>query len=329
MSIVKMSYRSALGLALREEMQQDENVFVIGEDIGIYGGNFGVTRHLLEEFGPTRIVDAPIAESSYTGLAVGAAMTGLRPVVEMIFSDFVAFAADSLVNQAAKIHYMYGGQSKVPLVMRLPAGHGTGAAAQHSQNLEAWFAHVPGLKVVTPSTPAQAKGLLKAAIRDDNPIVFVEHKSLYGVSGEVEDDPQFILPLDQAVVEKTGSDVTIIAWGRLLIRAMAASIQLEEEGISAEIVNPISLYPLDMATIEASVAKTGRVVIAHEAAKTGGVGAEISARLSEGSCFKKLKAPVVRLAGLDVPIPFSKELEAAVAPNREDIKEAVYEVMEG
>lgn len=329
MSMVKMTYRAALNLALREEMRRDKNILVIGEDIGIYGGNFGVTRHLLEEFGPTRIVDAPIAESSYTGLAVGAAMTGLRPVVEMIFSDFVAFAADSLVNQAAKVHYMYGGQSRVPLVMRLPAGHGTGAAAQHSQNLEAWFAHVPGLKVVTPSTPAQAKGLLKAAIRDDNPVVFVEHKGLYGVAGEVEDDPQFILPLDRAVVEKTGSDVTIIAWGRLLIRAMAASIQLEEEGISAEIVNPISLYPLDMATIEASVAKTGRVVIAHEAAKTGGVGAEISARLSEGPCFKKLKAPVVRLAGLDVPIPFSKELEAAVAPNREDIKEAVYEVMEG
>lgn len=328
MDTKKMTYGAALRMALREEMEKNENVFLMGEDIGVYGGNFGVTEGLLEEFGEGRVMDTPITESVMVGTATGAAITGLRPVAEMIFSDFIAFGMDSLVNQAAKTHYMYGGQEKVPLVVRLPSGHGTGAAAQHSQNLEAWFCHVPGLKVVTPTTPAQAKGLLKAAIRDDNPVVFVEHKYLYKIAGEVPLNPEYTINIGESIVEKEGSDVTIVAWGKLLIRAMAAVQPLEDMGISIEIINPTTLYPMDMRPIESSVKKTGRLMIAHEAAKTGGVGAEIAAKITESDCFDYLKGPIRRLCSLDVPIPFNKKLEDAVAPKTEDIVAAVIGMME-
>lgn len=327
MKCQEMSYREALRLALSEEMRRDENVVLIGEDIGLYGGSFKVTFGMIEEFGERRIMDTPISESCIIGCSVGAAMTGLRPVCEMMFSDFIAYGMDSLANQAAKMRYMFGGKAKVPMVVRLPGGCGTGAAAQHSQSLEAWACHVPGLKVVTASTPAQAKGLLKAAIRDNNPVCFYEHKLLYNMKGPVPENEDYIIELGKSYVEREGKDITIVSWGRMLVECIKAAERLAEEGIEAEVINPMTLYPMDMEPIDASVKKTGRLLVVHEAAKTGGLGGEIVSRVVESDCFNYLKAAPIRLGGLDVPIPHNKYLEQAVVPQLEDIEDAVSVLM--
>ncbi len=312
----EITYKQAIQEALREEMRRDERVFLLGEDIGVYGGAFGVTLGFLEEFGKERVRDTPISELGIVGAAVGAALLGMRPVVEIMFMDFAMLALDQLANQAAKMRFMFGGKARVPMVFRAPQGAGTGAAAQHSQSLEALFIHFPGLKVVMPSTPADAKGLLKAAIRDDNPVVFIEHKLLYNRKGPVPEG-EHLVPLGKAEVKRPGRDLTIIALSAMLPKALAAAEVLAAEGIEAEVLDPRSLAPLDEATILESVRRTNRVLITHEACRTGGVGAEILARIVEGG-FDSLDAPVRRLAGRDLPIPYSKELERQVIPQEED-----------
>jgi len=324
----KMTYREAIRLGMIEEMRHDDTVIFMGEDIGAYGGAFGLSAGMLEEFGEERILDTPISEAAIVGTAVGAAATGLRPICEIMFMDFITFAMDALVNQGAKMRYMFGGQTQVPMVLRLPAGSGLGAGAQHSQSLEAWLCHVPGLKVVTPSTPAQAKGLIKAAIRDNNPVCFIEHKLLYEIEDAVSLDEDFIVEIGKTFIERPGKDVTIVTYGTLLPKAMEAAAFLAEEGIEVEILNPVTLYPMDMKPIFDSVIKTGRVIVAHEAPKTGGIGGEIVARIAESEAFDYLNAPMIRLAGLDVPIPYNKELEAAVTPQKSDFVRAVYRLLD-
>jgi pyruvate/2-oxoglutarate/acetoin dehydrogenase E1 component len=322
----EITYAEAIREALRQEMRRDERVFLIGEDIGIYGGAFGVTYGLLEEFGEERVRDTPISEQAIAGAATGAALTGMRPVAEIMFMDFIALAMEQLANQAAKIHFMFGGKAEVPMVLRTPAGAGTGAAEQHSQSLEAWFVHVPGLKVVMPSTPYDAKGLLLSAIRDDNPVIFVEHKLLYSTKGPVPEE-EYTIPLGVADVKREGGDVTVVATSVMVKRALAAAEKLAQEGIEVEVVDPRTLKPLDTETITQSVTKTGRFIIVHEAPKTGGFGAEVSARITEGESFFYLEAPVRRLAGMDVPIPYNRNLERGVVPQEEDIIEAVREIV--
>lgn len=323
----EMTYAQALRAALREEMLRDERVFLIGEDIGVYGGAFGVTDGLLAEFGSERIRDTPISEAAIAGAAIGAALGGLRPIAEFQFFDFILLAMDQLVNQAAKIRYMFGGTVSVPLVVRGPAGSGTGAAAQHSQSLEALFAHIPGLKVVAPSTPRDAKGLLIAAIRDPNPVVFVEHKLLYRTKGEVPDG-DFALPLGSAEVKRAGRDVTLVATQIMVPRALAAAERLAGDGIEVEVVDPRTLTPLDLPTIQGSVSRTGRLLIVHEAVKTGGIGAEIAAAIAESSAFEYLEAPIRRLAGQPVPIPYNKDLERCAVPQEDDIVAALRAMVE-
>ncbi len=323
----EMTYGQAVHSALQEEMRRDPRVFLLGEDIGVYGGAFGVTQGLLEEFGEERVRDTPISEAAIAGAATGAALGGMRPVAEFQFFDFILIAMDQIINQAAKIRYMFGATISVPLVLRGPAGSGTGAAAQHSQSLEALFTHIPGLKVVAPSTPRDAKGLLLASIRDANPIVFVEHKLLYKTKGEVPEGDDFVLPIGKAEVKREGSDATIVATQIMVSRAVAAADELSREGISVEVVDPRTLAPLDTETIEASVAKTGRVVVVHEAVKTGGVGAEIAARIAEGPAFEYLEAPIMRLGGAHVPIPYQRDLEKCAVPQVEDIVAAVRYVL--
>ncbi len=313
----EITYKQAIQEALREEMRRDERVFLLGEDIGVYGGAFGVTLGFLEEFGKERVRDTPISELGIVGAAAGAALVGMRPVVEIMFMDFTTLALDQLVNQAAKMRFMFGGKARVPMVLRAPQGAGTGAAAQHSQSLEALFVHFPGLKVAMPSTPADAKGLLKAAIRDDNPVVFIEHKLLYNRKGPVPEG-EHLVPLGQADIKRPGRHLTIIALSAMVQKALAAADTLAAEGIQAEVVDPRTLVPLDEATILESVRRTGRVLITHEACRTGGVGAEILARIVE-EAFDYLDAPVRRLAGRDLPIPYSKDLERQVIPQEEDI----------
>jgi len=322
----ELTYAQAVKEAMTLEMRRDETVFFMGEDIGIYGGAFGVTKGMFEEFGPERVRDTPISESAITGAAAGAAMMGMRPIVEMIFSDFCTIAMDQLVNQAAKMRYMHGGDIQVPMVVRMPAGSGTGAAAQHSQSLEAWFCHIPGLKVVAASTPADAKGLLTASIRDNNPVVFFEQKLLYKTKGEVPEG-EYVLPLGKSHVVREGCDVTVVTYGRMLQVCLDAAQEAEKQGVSVEVIDPRTLYPMDRETIIRSVVKTGRLVVVHEACKTGGVGAEIAAAVAESEAFHKLKAPIQRVCGLDVPIPFSKELEASVAPNAVRVREAICSMM--
>ncbi|MFZ7131540.1 MAG: alpha-ketoacid dehydrogenase subunit beta [Eubacteriales bacterium] len=327
MEMKEMTYKDAIRLGMSEEMRRDNKVIFFGEDIGLYGGAFGLSVGMLEEFGEERVRDTPISEAVISGAAAGAAATGLRPICEMMFMDFITIAMDGLANQAAKMRYMFGGKAKVPMVMRLPSGSGTGAAAQHTQSLEAWLCHVPGLKVVTPSTPGEAKGLIKAAIRDDNPVCFIEHKLLYKMKGNVPVDEDYIVPIGKSNIKKEGTDVTIISFGTVLQKVMEAVEAVEKEGISVEVVDPITLYPMDMETIIKSVKKTGRAIVAHEAAKTGGIGGEIAATISESEAFDYLDAPILRLAGLDVPIPYNRNLEAAVVPNVDAIKKAIYKVM--
>ncbi len=313
----EITYKQAIQEALREEMRRDERVFLLGEDIGVYGGAFGVTLGFVEEFGKERVRDTPISELGIVGAAAGAALMGMRPVVEIMFMDFSTLALDQLANQAAKLRFMFGGKAKVPMVLRAPQGAGTGAAAQHSQSLEALFVHFPGLKVAIPSTPADAKGLLKAAIRDDNPVVFIEHKLLYNRKGQVPEG-EHMVPLGQAEIKRSGRDLTIVAISNMVPKALEAAETLAAEGIEVEVVDPRTLVPLDEATILDSVRRTGRALIVHEACRTGGVGAEILSRIVEEG-FDYLDAPVRRLAGRDLPIPYSKELERQVIPQAEDI----------
>jgi pyruvate/2-oxoglutarate/acetoin dehydrogenase E1 component len=324
--MTEMTFGQAVRAALREEMLRDDRVFLLGEDIGVYGGAFGVTDGMLAEFGPERIRDTPISEAAIAGAAIGAALGGLRPVAEFQFFDFILLAMDQLVNQAAKIRYMFGGTVSVPLVVRGPAGSGTGAAAQHSQSLEALFTHIPGLKVVAPSTPADAKGLLTAAMRDPNPVVFVEHKLLYKTKGEVPDG-EHVIPLGVADVKRPGRDVTVVATQIMVPRTLAAAETLAAEGIEVEVVDPRTLSPLDLPTIEASVARTGRLVVVHEAVKSGGIGAEIAAAVAGSAAFDYLEAPIVRLAGLPVPIPYNKDLERCAVPQEDDIVAAVRSIV--
>ncbi|MDR7400080.1 MAG: alpha-ketoacid dehydrogenase subunit beta [Armatimonadota bacterium] len=322
----ELSYAEAVREALRQAMEADPAVILLGEDIGVYGGAFGVTEGLLDQFGPERVRDTPISEAAITGCAIGAALTGLRPVLEVQFMDFVALCMEQLVLQAAKIRYMFGGKAQVPMVVRTPAGAGTGAAAQHSESLEAWFVHVPGLKVVAPSTPRDAKGLLLASIRDPNPVIFVEHKLLYRTRGEVSEDP-YEIPLGRAEVKREGTDVTVVATSAMVPRALAAADRLAAEGVSVEVVDPRTLRPLDADTILQSVRKTGRAVVVYEGVRTLGIGAEIVARIAESDALYYLQAPVVRLGGAECPIPYSPRLERAAVPQEEDVVEAVRRVL--
>ncbi len=318
----------AIREALQQEMRRDPRVFVIGEDVGVYGGAFGVTRGMVEEFGEERIIDTPISELGIAGAITGAALTGMRPVGEIMFMDFTTLSTEQLVNQAAKIRFMFGGKATVPFVLRTPAGSGTGAAAQHSQSLESWYVHVPGLKVVMPSTPYDAKGLLLAAIRDDNPVIFVEHKLLYKVKGPVPEEP-YTVPLGVSEVKRTGRDLTIVATSIMVQRSLQAAEQLAGEGIEAEVVDPRTLKPLDARPIVDSVCKTGRVLIVHEACKTGGFGGELAAVIAESEAFDYLDAPIVRLAGRDMPIPYNRTLETHTVPQVDDIVVAARNLARG
>ncbi|WP_198471397.1 alpha-ketoacid dehydrogenase subunit beta [Acetomicrobium sp. S15 = DSM 107314] len=317
----KLTMLKAINEALRQEMRRDPRVYVTGEDVGVFGGCFGVTAGLIEEFGPDRVRDTPITESAIVGSSVGAAATGLRPVAELMFIDFIGVTMDQIFNQAAKMRYMFGGKAKVPMVLRMPCGAGGSAAAQHSQCLEAWLMHVPGLKVVAPSMPYDAKGLLISSIRDDNPVVFIEHKFLYGAEGDVPEEP-YTIPLGKADVKKEGKDVTIIATMAMVHRALEAAADLEKDGISAEVVDPRTLQPLDNETIINSIKKTHRAVIVHEAVKFAGPGAEIAAMIAE-EAFDYLDAPIKRVAAPFTPVPFSPPLEKDFVPSKEKITSAV------
>lgn len=325
-TVREISYLEAVREAMSQEMRENQDVFILGEDIGVYGGAFGVTRGMIEEFGPERVRNTPISEAAIAGGAVGAALTGMRPILELQFSDFITIAMDQLVNQAAKTRYMFGGKGKVPLVVRTPAGSGTGAAAQHSQSLEAWMAHIPGLKVVQPSTAYDAKGLLKAAMDDDNPVIFYEHKLLYKTIGEVPEEP-YSIPLGKADVKRSGKDVTIVATAIMVHKALEAAKELEAEGIDVEIIDPRTLVPLDEETIIESVKKTGKCIVVHEAVKRGGYGGEIASMIAESEAFDYLDAPIKRLGGLAVPIPYNPTLEKAVIPQVPDIIEAAKELV--
>lgn len=313
----EIRYREAVSEALREEMRRDERVIVLGEDIGVYGGVFKVTSGFLEEFGEARVLDTPISEGGIVGCAVGAAMMGLRPVVEIMYADFLTLAMDQLANHAALLPFVYGDQVTMPLVVRTQGGAGASAGAQHSKSLEAWVAHIPGLRVAMPATPADAKGLLKTALREMEPTVIFEHKLLYNTRGPVPDG-EHLTPLGSAVVRRPGRDVTIVATSRMVLEALAASGALAAEGIEAEVVDPRTLRPLDTATILESVSRTHRALVVYEAWRTGGFGAEIAAVIAEEG-FDYLDGPVRRLGGRDLPIPYSPPLEAAVIPTRDSI----------
>jgi pyruvate dehydrogenase E1 component beta subunit len=322
----RISYREALREALREEMQRDRTVFLLGEDIGRYwGGAFKVTEGLAREFGDERVRDTPISESAIIGTAVGAAITGMRPVAEIMFGDLTALAMDQIANQAAKIRYMFGGQASCPMVVRTPFGAGVNIASHHSQSLEAWFMHVPGIYVAVPSTPYDAKGLLKTAIRGNNPVFFCEHKLLYPVEGDVPED-ELLIPFGVADVKREGSDATVVATLFMVHKALAATKSLQKEGISVEVVDPRTLTPLDKGTIVKSVKKTGRIVIVSEDCKTAGVSAEIAAVIAE-EAIDYLDAPIKRVTAPDTPIPFSPPLEQFVIPDENAIMRAVKEVI--
>jgi len=314
----ELTYAEALREGLRQVMQADSRVFVIGEDIGVYGGAFGVTAGLVNEFGTERIIDTPISEAGIAGACVGAALTGMRPVGEIQFMDFVTLSMEQLVLQAAKVRFMFGGKASVPMVLRMPGGSGTGAAAQHSESLENWFVHVPGLKVVMPSSAYDAKGLLLAAIEDDNPVIFVEHKLLYKTKGDVPED-MYRIPLSQTKVVREGKHVTVVATSIMVSRALQAADELAKEGIELEVIDPRTLKPLDDAPIIESVKKTGRALVVHEAVEMGGFGGEIVARIASSEAFDYLEAPIKRLAGLDIPIPYNRELEYNTVPQVESI----------
>jgi acetoin:2,6-dichlorophenolindophenol oxidoreductase subunit beta len=309
----EVTFTEATLAAMREEMRRDPMVFVIGEDMAAQGGVFGQFKGLPEEFGIDRVLDTPISETSIVGAAVGAALCGARPVVDMHFADFIACAMDEMVNQAAKARYMFGGQCNVPMVLRMPDGAINSAAAHHSQSVEAWMLHTPGVKLAVPSNPYDAKGLLKAAIRDDDPVLYYEHKALFKTKGEVPDD-EYVVPLGQAAVRRRGADLTILTYSLMVQRCLEAAEELARDGIEAEVLDLRSLRPLDWDAIAASVRKTHRVVVAHEACRTGGVGGELAAQIGE-ELFDHLDAPVTRVGARDVPMPFSPPLEQYVLPN--------------
>ena len=322
----EMTYRDAINLALKEEMRHDPSVFVLGEDVALYEGSFKVTRGLLAEFGEERVKDTPISENTIIGVSVGAAMGGLRPVAELMTVNFALLAMDQIVNHMAKIRYMFGGQTFLPMTIRMPGGGGSQLGAQHSQSLETYFMHCPGIHVLYPATPSDAKGLLKSAIRNNNPVIFLEHELLYNSKGEVPEDPEFLVPIGKAEVKRSGDQVTVVGYGRMTILALQAAEELAGEGVSCEVVDLRSLAPLDTDTIMSSVRKTGRAVVVEECWRTCGLGAEISSRIYE-NCFDILKAPVKRVSGLDVPMPYSRKIEKVCLPQPETIRQAVMDVM--
>ncbi|KPJ88239.1 MAG: pyruvate dehydrogenase [Spirochaetes bacterium DG_61] len=311
---------------MREEMRRDETVIVLGCDVAIRGNPFGVTRGLLQEFGEKRVIDTPISEAAFTGTGIGAAAMGLRPIVEILYSDWITLPMDQIVNIAAKIRYMFGGKINMPLVIRAPFGCSGGVAAQHSQSLEAWFYHIPGLKVVTPLTPYDVKGMLKTAVRDDNPVIFFEHKKSYTMKGEVPEE-DYTVPFGKAALRREGSDVTIVTYSHMTLKSLNVAEELEKEGIKCEVVELRSLLPLDYDTMMKSIGKTNRVVVAQEAHLRGGVASDIVAEICERG-FDLLDAPPVRVGALNIPVPFNKKLESMVIPDENRIKQAVYKVLE-
>jgi len=317
----EINVRQALNDALREEMENDPTVMLMGCDIGVRGGPFGVTLGLQKQFGAKRVKDTPISEPAFTGAGVGAAATGLRPVVEILYSDWLTMCTDQLVNMAAKMRYMFGGKVNMPLVVRAPFGAGGGVAAQHSQSFEAWFNHIPGLKVVAPITPYDVKGMLKAAIRDDNPVMFFEHKRSYQIKGEVPDNEDYIVPFGKAAIRREGTDVTIIAYSMMAIRAQAAAEELAKQGISCEVIDLRSILPLDYETVMKSIAKTNRVVVCQEANLRGGLASDIVAEIIDRG-FDLLDAPPVRVGAPNVPMPYNAGLEAICIPDERSIIEA-------
>lgn len=318
----EMTYAEAIRAALREEMARDERVFLFGEDIGRYGGAFGVTFGLLDEYGPERVRETPLSEAAIVGAATGAALAGMRPVAEMMFMDFILLGMEQLVNQAAKARFMFGGKATVPMVIRMPGGSGSGAAAQHSQSLESLLIHIPGIKVVNPSTPYDVKGLLISAIRDPNPVCFVEHKLLYKTKGQVPEE-EYTIPIGLADVKRDGFDITVVAGNIMVPRVLKVADKLAREGIEVEVVDPRTLRPLDVETIASSVRKTGRLLVVHEACQIGGWAGEVMASIASTPAFDYLDAPMRRLAGADVPIPYNRNLERAAVPQEEDIEREI------
>lgn len=325
--MTQMSYSEAIRDGIRMEMRRNPGVFLAGEDVGIFGGCFGVTAGLLDEFGKERVVDTPVTETAIMGLGVGSAATGLRPIVEIMFADFMGVCLDELYNQAAKMRYMFGGKAKIPMVIRAPVGAGVSAAAQHSQSNEAWFAHIPGIKVVMPGSPADAKGLLEAAVRDDNPVVFLEHKLMLGMQGDVPEG-EYVVPIGKADIKRSGTDVSLITWSGMVPKVLAAAEMLATEGINAEVVDLRTLTPLDKETLLGSVEKTGRAVIVHEAVKTGGFGGEVAAVIADEG-FGYLDAPIKRVTAPDTPIPFSPALEKLWIPDEARIAATAKELVRG
>ncbi|MDI6027725.1 alpha-ketoacid dehydrogenase subunit beta [Corticibacterium sp. UT-5YL-CI-8] len=324
----ELSYAQAIQEAMAIAMEQDERVFLMGEDIGVYGGAFQVTGDLVERFGADRVIDTPISELGGAGVAVGAAVTGLRPIFEFQFSDFATLAMEQIVNQAAKMRYMLGGAVSVPVVMRFPAGSGTGAAAQHSQSLEAWLGHVPGLKVIQPATPHDAKGMLLAAVADPDPVMIFEHKLLYKMKGPVPEG-YYTVPIGKAEIRRQGRDLTIVATSIMVHKALDAAETLEAEGIDVEVVDLRTIRPMDTQTVIDSVKKTSRLLCVYEGVKTLGVGAEVSAAIAESDAFDFLDAPIVRLGGAETPIPYNPELEKATVPQVPDIIKAARDLVSG
>ncbi len=317
----EITYAQAINEALLYNLEKDERVFLMGEDIGKYGGIFQVTAGLLDRFGPERIIDTPISESGFVGAAIGAAMTGMRPVVEIMFIDFTTVAMDMIINQMAKIHYMFGGRGKVPMVLRTDIGAGRGAAAQHSQSFHAIFMHIPGLIVVAPSTPSDAKGLMNTAIQDENPVIFVEHKKLYATKGPVPEE-YYTVPFGKADIKRPGKDMTIVATHAMVGRSMSVAEEFAKEGIEIEIIDPRTLKPLDHESILESVSKTGRLIVADEGQVTCGVTSEVSAIVAE-EAIEYLEAPIIRVGSPDTPVPFSPPLEKIYIPDEEDVRKAV------
>ena len=321
-----ITYKDAIREAMCEEMRKDESVFFMGEDIGAYCGAFGVSKGMLEEFGPERILETPISETAFMGAGVGAAITGMRPIVELMFSDFMAVCYDQIINQAAKMHFMFAGKVNVPMVMRTPTGGGTGAAAQHSQSLEQMYCHIPGLKVVVPSSPYDAKGLLKTAIRDNNTVIFLEPKRLYNVKGEVPEE-EYTIPLGKADIKREGTDVSVITYGRTVQMSLEAAEKLAADGISVEVLDLRTLSPLDTEAIIATAKKTHRVVVVHEAVEFGGFGGEVVSTIADSDAFYYLDAPIKRVGGLYCPVPFNPILEAESFPTPAKIENAIRELI--
>ncbi len=324
----ELTYKEAIREAMSQAMRENKKTLLLGEDVGVYGGAFGVSAGMLKEFGPERIIDAPMSETSFTGVGVGAALLGERPIVEIMFADFLTYSAEQFVNQAAKLSFMTGGQLRVPLVIRAPQGSGTGAAGHHSQNVEAWFLNIPGIKILVPSTPYDAKGLLLSAIDDENPVLFLEHKLLYNTKGDVPEEP-YRIPIGKSKIVREGKDITIVTTSIMVKRAIDASKILEKEGIDVEIIDLRTLKPIDDAPIVASVKKTHRLLVVYEGCLTGGIGGEIIARIGESPAFLYLDAPLFRLGGLDIPIPYNLNLEKNAVPQVEDIVSKIKSIMKG